>query len=168
MRRSRTLPPHASLKEPTEQAGARRSAPRHAVAVVALLVVSLLLAGCGESKQEKAEKTVCAARAQIQTQLDSLKNVKPSLASLPEIKTDVTAIGNELKKIKDAQGDLSPARKEKVEKALSEFEAQAKSAIEHATPSSLSVSKIETQLKSAVQSLVSGFGTAFKPVECPS
>ena len=69
------------------------------VAVPAVLVLALTAAGCGgdkgpskEEKQAQAKTAVCAARADIQTQVTTLKDLTPNLASVPQIKTSVNAI----------------------------------------------------------------------------
>src|SRR5438105_8685937 len=95
-------------------AGARaRAALRRWSSLLLVALVSLgtiALGGCGESKQDKAKKSVCSAKADINTQIQHLQATKPSSNALTEVKNDLTAIGNDLTKIKDAQPDLSPAR----------------------------------------------------------
>src|SRR2546429_7550206 len=95
------------------------------VALIALAAIAL--GGCGESKQDKAKKTVCEAKADIKTQVQHLSAITPSSAALTEVKNDLTKIGDDLNKIKDAQPDLSPARKQEVEKATQEFATAASS-----------------------------------------
>ena len=40
---------------------------------VAALALALILAACGESKEDKAQTSVCSARADIKAQVDELK-----------------------------------------------------------------------------------------------
>jgi hypothetical protein len=77
---------------------------------VLFVTLAILLTGCGESKQEQAAKSVCSARSDIKSRIATLQTLTPSLASLPQIKTEVTAIVDDLKRIQGAQGDLEPAQ----------------------------------------------------------
>jgi len=84
------------------------------LAIVALLLASSVLAACGESAQEKAKAEVCSARADISKQLNTLTGLTVSTVSPSQVKTGVESIANDLTKIKHAQGNLAPARKEQV------------------------------------------------------
>lgn len=132
---------------------------------VALLALALLLAGCGESKEEQAKKTVCAAKSDIQTRIQTLKTLTPSVAALPQVKTEVSAIAEDLKKIAGAQEDLSPSRKAQVKQATQTFEQQVSSVLSSVT-SSLSLSGAESQLKSALGQLEKSYASALGPIEC--
>jgi hypothetical protein len=135
------------------------------VASVVLLALALPLAGCGESKEEQAKKTVCAAKSDIQTRIQTLKTLTPSVAALPQVKTEVSAIAKDLEKITGAQEDLSPSRKAQVKQATQTFEQQVSSVLSSVT-SSLSLSGVESQLKSALQQLESSYASALGPIEC--
>ena len=52
---------------------ARRARP--AAAGVAALLAALALAACGDSKEEKAQQSVCDARADISKEVDKLKGL---------------------------------------------------------------------------------------------
>ena len=45
--------------------------------LLALVPAAFGLFGCGESKEQKAEKTVCAARSEIKEKVSSLQSVTP-------------------------------------------------------------------------------------------
>jgi hypothetical protein len=129
------------------------------------LALPVLLGGCGESKEAKARKTVCAARAQIKRRVEHLQTLTPSLQSVPEIRNDVTAIGSELKKIKEAQQDLSPARRKEVQEATERFEKEAGEALSSVGASG-SVSKAEAELSTALHRFRAAFVTSLEPINC--
>ncbi len=140
----------------------RRGAP------VALAAAALVLAGCGgSSKQEQAKTTVCGAKANIASKVDNLTNLSPTLASLPAAKADVTAIVDDLKTIKDAQGDLDPGRKQAVTQANEQFSQAVQTALAGLTEN-LSLSAAEEQITTATRELASSYKQAFAPVDCGS
>jgi Tfp pilus assembly protein PilP len=132
---------------------------------ILLVAVAILLTGCGESKQEQAKKSVCSARSDIKSKVSTLQAITPSIATLPQIKTEVTAIVDDLKKIKSAQGDLAPARKQQVQQATQTFEKQAESVLSNLT-SSFSLSGAATQLEAALRQLATSSAQALAPIEC--
>jgi hypothetical protein len=145
---------------------ARRGGLRsYAAAGLAATGLALAISGCGESKEEKAEKKVCAARSEIASNVNTLQSLPLAPASLEKAKTGVTAIGEELKKINEAAKDLAPSRKQEVETATSEFSKQASKALEgfNQTGSLLSA---EAALRGALQGLGTAYKTALEPVKC--
>lgn len=162
-----TAPPAVkSARSPLAGARMTLAGVRVTLAAFALAGVALLaLAGCGESAQEKASKSVCAARADIKSRITNLQAITPSVATLPQIKAEASGIAEDLKKIKDAQGDLEPARKQKVQAATHTFEQQLKAVVSNLT-SSFSVSAAATQLEAALKQLVSSYKVALEPIEC--
>jgi hypothetical protein len=153
--------------------GAFANAPAHGlrsrrlIASVPILLATLAipLAGCGESKQEQAKKSVCSARSDINSRITTLKAITPSVATLPQIKTEVTAIVDDLKRIKGAQGDLQPARKQQVQRATQTFEQQLKSVLSNLA-SSLSLTNAASQLEAARKQLETSYAQALAPIEC--
>jgi|HubBroStandDraft_3_1064219.scaffolds.fasta_scaffold153233_2 hypothetical protein len=133
--------------------------------VVASLLSVLALVSCGESAQEKAKSQVCEARSDISKQVKTLSELTLSVNVLSEAKTGLEAIGKDLTKIKDAQPDLEPARKEQVQAATHTFEAQISSILSELT-SKPSLSKLEAQLKSSLTQLASGYEKALAPLNC--
>ena len=81
-----------------------------------LLAAGLLLAlaACGESDEEKAKGDVCDARDDIQKQVKDLQNLTLGTATLDQIRSNLTAIQDDVKKIADAQGNLSESDREQV------------------------------------------------------
>jgi len=94
------------------------------------LIAGLLVAGaftltaCGESEQDKAKKTICSARSDIQKRVNSLQSLTLTTASPDQVKKDVTGISDDLKKIADAAGKLKDQLRTQVDKANSEFSSQ--------------------------------------------
>jgi GTP1/Obg family GTP-binding protein len=142
-------------------------AARKLIASVPVLLVTLTipLTGCGESKQEQAKKSVCGARSDIKSRIATLQTLTPSIATLPQVKTEVTAIADDVKQIKGAQGDLQPARKQQVQQATQTFEQQLKAVLSNLT-TNFSISGAGTQLESALKQLASSYTQALQPIEC--
>src|SRR5436190_23092767 len=90
------------------------SRPAAAAAAIATLA---LLAGCGQSKSDKAASRVCDARSDIQQQVTNLKKMNLSTASTDDIKTSLTAVKGDFQTIADAQPDLNTERKSQVKQA---------------------------------------------------
>jgi hypothetical protein len=134
-------------------------------ALTASLTLSLVLAvGCGESQQAKAEKTVCEGKTEIASSVKSLQNLTLSTTSIDTIQSDVKSIGEGLKKIKGAQGQLNSTRKEQLEKANSELSASL-SSLSHEL-SSLTLTTAQTQITAAVNKLAASYKQALAPVQC--
>ena len=130
------------------------------------LIAVLALAACGgESKEDKAKASVCNARADIRKQIDHLKSLTPTTATIEDVQSSLTAIGSDLSKMKDAQGDLSGDRKQQVQNATKTFESQVKDITSKAVKS-LSLSDAEEQLTSALQQLVNSYRQTLQPIDC--
>lgn len=132
---------------------------------IALLLSVLAIAGCGKSAQEKATAQVCEARADISKQITTISGLTLSTSSVTQAKTGLEAIADDLKKIKGAQADLNPARKQQVETATNTFETQLASIV-NSFSSSLSLSNLETQVKAAVTQLTSSYKQTLAPISC--
>jgi len=132
--------------------------------LLAVGAASLAVAACGESEQEKAQNEVCDARADIQQQVDDLKGLTFSADSPSKAQDGLNSIGDDLRNIKDAQGELDDDRRQQVQSAVQSFESEVKSVAGDLR--SLTLSNAETQLKSATTDLANGFRKAFQPVDC--
>jgi Tfp pilus assembly protein PilP len=132
---------------------------------LAFLAAALGLYGCGESKEQKAEKSVCSARADIKEKVTSLQSLTPTTASITQIKTDVNGIVEDLKKIRDALPDLSAPRREEITKATESFAKQANEAV-GSLKSAGSISSVETALRSALTGLKTAYESALAPIKC--
>jgi hypothetical protein len=129
------------------------------------LVIALGLVACGESKEEKAKAQVCSARSDISKQVTALSSLTLSTEVVSEAKAHIEAIGSDLGKIKSAQPDLEPARREQVEKATHQFEAEVKAATDELT-SNLSLTNAKSKLTSAAHQLATGYKQALEPIDC--
>src|SRR5215211_4077029 len=87
----------------------------------AVLLVSIAAAACGESSEDKAQTTVCNARASISKQVDQLKAMTPATFTTAAASKSLSAIRSDLKDIADAQGDLADDRRQQVQQANQEF-----------------------------------------------
>ena len=147
--------------------------PRAAVsAAAALLLATLALAACGESAQDKARAQVCDARKAISAEVTKLQGLTLSSNTVDEVKTGVESIGAELRKIRDAQPDLAPSRKQEVETATSKFGDQLE-AIGLQLARSLTSGTAEgaterarTQVKAAIEALASDYRKTLGPISC--
>jgi hypothetical protein len=136
-----------------------------ALALVLVLLACVALAACGKSKEDKAMSSVCDARADISKQIDHLKGLTIGTATVDDVQNSVKAIGDDLTKIKDAQGDLSGSRKQQVQDANAKFSSQVKE-IASTAGSSLSLSNAKTQLQSALTQLANAYKTTLGPIDC--
>jgi hypothetical protein len=139
--------------------------PSKTPAIVALLLSALVLAGCGESSQEKAKAQVCEARTDISKQVKTLSGLTISTNVLTEAKTGLEAISSDLTKIKDAQPNLEPARKAQIEAATQTFGTQVTSIVTGLV-SNPSLSNAEKQLKSSLTQFANSFEQALAPINC--
>ena len=136
------------------------------VVLYASLAAVLALAACGgTSKEDKAKTSVCNARADISKQINHLKSLTPTTATIEDVQSSLTAIGSDLSKIKDAQGDLSGDRKQQVQNATKTFESQVKDITSKAVQS-LSLSDAKEQLTAALQQLSTAFQQTLQPIDC--
>ena len=141
--------------------------------VAATLALSAAgLVACGESAQEKAKAEVCAARKSISEQVTKLQGLTISTNTLTEAKTGFETIGKELTKIKNAQPNLDPARKEQVEAATKTFQTQISSLAAGIATSlgseslSSALTNAEPRLKAALTQLGADYRSALEPISC--
>jgi uncharacterized phage infection (PIP) family protein YhgE len=130
-----------------------------------LLLAALALSACGESKADKAKNQVCDARADISKQVDELKGLTVSTATISGVKENVSAIQDDLKKIVDAQGTLSESRRSEVKAATDQFVASVKSIAQGLT-SDLSLSNARSQLAAAGKTLGAAYADSLGKIDC--
>ena len=130
-----------------------------------VLIAALALGACGESKEDKAKKTVCDAQADIGKQVDKLEGLTISTATVDAVQQSLKAINSDLSKIKDAQGDLSDDRRQQVEAANKTFTTQLQN-IAESLGKSTSLSDAKSQLASALQQLATAYQQSFARVDC--
>lgn len=139
---------------------------RGALAVVGAIALLPALSGCGESKEEKAKKSVCAARTEIKTELEHLETLTPSTAALNELKEGASKIEASLKKMAEAEKELAPARKEEVAKATQEFENAIGESISAVTKGGVSPTSLATGVSTALTNVKAAYTKALAPISC--
>jgi valyl-tRNA synthetase len=139
---------------------------RRSIALASLAVVAALAVGaCGESKEDKAHKAVCSARADIGKQVNQLESLTISTATADDVQQSVKAINSDLSKIKDAQGDLSDERRQQVQAANKTFTSQVQSILS-SLGKSTSLSDASSRLTSATQELATAYQQSFARIDC--
>jgi Tfp pilus assembly protein PilP len=150
-----------------------RKSRRAASTVGALALSVLVLTACGESKEEKAKAQVCNARKAISEEVTKLQGLTISSTTIEEAKKGVESIGDQLGKIKEAQPNLEPKRKEEVEAASKRFGEQLKgiatgvvSTIAAGGASEAALKAAEPKLKVALETLGQDYASALAPINC--
>ena len=141
--------------------------------------VAFALAGCGSSSdepspaatqapatpQDQASTAVCAARADIKAQVETLTSLTGDSATKTSVTSALTAITSDLQKIKDAQADLTPERKQQVQDAVTAFGTQFQTIARQAV-AGLATTDAETQAKNAAASLKTAVTESLQPIDC--
>ena len=117
------------------------------------------------SAQDQAARQVCTARADIQTQVDTLTTLSAGSATKADVTSTLDAITTDLQKIKDAQTDLSPERKQQVQDATTAFGTQLKDIVRE-TVAGLATTDAKTQAENAAASLKSAVTESLQPIDC--
>ena len=133
--------------------------------VIAAVAVALAVSACGESEADKAQKTVCSARADIKKQVDELKGLTVTTASVDGVQANLRAIGDGLEKIAGAQGELTGDRKQQVQKATETFKSEVAD-VRQELVKSVSLSEGRQQIETALQGLASSYEAALAPIDC--
>ena len=132
---------------------------------VAAIALGLALAACGESDEEKAQNTVCDARADIQKQVDELQNLTIGTATTDQIKSNLDAIKDDLEKISGAQDQLDDKRKQQVQQANQTFKSQV-DALAGDLGKSQSLESAAQQLKADLTALGNAYKQSFAQIDC--
>ena len=135
---------------PRDRGDRCHEAPTRLLLLLAAAAVGLT--ACGQSSQDKAKSQVCDARADISKQVNELKGLTLSTATVDGVKKNVQAIQDDLGKIKDAQGNLNADRKKQVQAANEAFTQQVKSIASSVRQEPVAVER-RTQLQTAVSQL---------------
>jgi uncharacterized phage infection (PIP) family protein YhgE len=133
--------------------------------ILGLVAAALTLSACGESQEDKARSQVCDARADIKKQVDELSGLTLATATVDGVKANLEAIKGDLRKIKDAQGDLNAERKKQVTDANQEFKSQL-STIVKSLGENLSLAEAGTQIKAAATKLTDSYSQTLGQVDC--
>jgi Tfp pilus assembly protein PilP len=129
------------------------------------LASALILSACGESAEEKAQTTVCSARADIKKQVDELKGLTATTVSLDGVQANLKAIRKNLEEIRGAQGDLKGDRKQQAKTATEAFAAQVKG-VGQQLLGGLTASEGKQQIQTALDGLAAGYKSALGPIDC--
>ena len=132
---------------------------------IAALTLALTLAACGESKEDKVQKAVCSARADIKAQVDELKGMSVTTATLDGVRANLREIGDGLERIAGAQGDLTGDRRQAVEKASQTFKSEV-TGVTRELVTSVSLSDGKQRIQNALRGLSSSYQAAFAPLDC--
>ena len=138
---------------------------RTACSFLAVVMLVFALGACGESDEEKAQNTVCDAKAGIGAEVDELKAVTPATVTADGVRQNLAAIQVDLKNIEAAQGELSSDRRSEAEAATEAFTSSVKG-IASELGSSLSASDAKAGVVTALDQLAASYQEAFAPLNC--
>ena len=115
--------------------------------------------------QDQAAKDVCAARADIEAQVDTLATVGTGNATRNDVTAALEAITTNLQTMRAAQADLTPERKQQVQDAVTEFGTQLQAVVREAVASQ-SKADAKTQATDAAASLKTAVSESLQPIDC--
>ena len=138
---------------------------RAACSVLAVVLIAFALGACGESDEEKAQNTVCDAKADIGEQVDELKSLTPATVTADAVRQNLDAIKGDLENISAAQADLSDDRRSEVEAATKAFTSSVQG-IASEFGRSLSASDAKAAAATALDQLAASYQEAFAPLNC--
>jgi len=136
-----------------------------------VIAAALALSACGGSddeetpQQQTAAQKACAARTDIQKQVDTLKGLTAATATTEIITTSVAAIRSDLTEFKSAQQDLSKQRKEAFQSANQSFTSEVET-IAKTLGRSLALGDAKTALTTAAQQLEASYKKTLAPLDC--
>jgi DNA anti-recombination protein RmuC len=135
------------------------------ILLLSALGLGLGLAACGESDEDKAKAEVCDARDDIRTQVRELQDLTLGTATVDQVESHLNAIGDDLKKIADAQDQLSESDKQQVQEANQAFKSQLET-LGGDIGRSVSLEEAAQQLKSGFADLATTYQQALGPIDC--
>ena len=97
--------------------------------------------------------------------MDTLTTLSAGSATKADVTSALEAITTDLQKIKDAQADLTPERKQQVQDATTAFGTQLKD-IARQTVAGLATTDAKTQAEDAAASLKSAVTESLQPIDC--
>jgi uncharacterized protein YhaN len=140
----------------------------HAKILMLLLIAAAaagVLAGCGQSDEEKATDQVCSARNDISKQIDQLQGLTLTTATTDQVRNNLTAIRDDLAKIANARSNLSDDQRAQVEQANDAFRSEVGN-IASTVAKSSSVEQASAQLKAAFDDLAATYKKTFGQIDC--
>lgn len=147
---------------------------RPTLSALAVAILMFVLGACGDSSddkattqspEEKAQATVCDARADIGKQVDQLTSLTPATVTKDAVTQSLDTIKNDLRDMSSARADLSSDRRSQAEAANKAFTSSVEE-IKSELLISLSASDAKTALVTALQQLEASYKTAFEPLDC--
>jgi Zn-dependent oligopeptidase len=135
------------------------------IVLLAALGLALGLAACGGSDEDKAKADICDARDDIRTQVRELQDLTLGTATVDKVKSHLTAISDDLKRIADAQDQLGESDKKQVQQANQEFKSKVKT-LGADIGQSVSLEDAAQQLKSDFADLATTYEQALGPIDC--
>ena len=130
-----------------------------------LLALPALAACGGDDEQPTAQQRVCEARADIQSQIASLRSLPLTSSSISAAEDGLKSIRSDLQRIADAQSDLSPERRQQVQDATKAFTAQVESVARTAIASGVT-GDVEAAVRTAADQLAASYRRALAPIDC--
>lgn len=131
---------------------------------MACVLAALILGGCGESSQTKAEATVCQGKTEISASVEDLARQTKQTVSISAIEGDLGKIKGGIEKITSAQSGLTSSRKAQAKQATSELSSELEKLEQELK--SISLSQITPQLTALIEKLVAGYKQALAPIKC--
>lgn len=136
------------------------------IALLAMFCAVVGLTACGgKSKSDKAKENVCNASSDISKQVDTLKGLTLSTATLDQVQTSLKAIDKDLTTIRDNAGDLKGSIKGEIEQANQTFTNKVKNIVS-TLGQSTSLDQAKSQATGALQQLGSAYQATFAKVSC--
>lgn len=134
--------------------------------IIGLVLAAFAVAACGgESEAAKAQQQVCDARADISKQVDQLKGLTVTTATVSGVRESVSTIQDSLKTITSAQDTLSGDRRAEVKAATDQFVSSVKSIAQGLT-SNLSLADARSRLTQAGQELSAAYAASLGKIDC--
>ena len=133
--------------------------------LLSALALGLAFAACGQSDEDKAKADVCDARDDIQANVKDLQSLTLGTATVDKVKSNLTAIRDDVSKIADAQGQLSDSQKQQVQKANDAFKSKVQ-ALAGDIGRSVSIEDAIKQLKSDFAELATTYQNSFARIDC--
>jgi phage-related protein len=138
---------------------------RTAALLIALLLPVAVAAGCGESAADKAQDDVCAARDDIAKQVDELKGLTLTTATVAGVQQNLSTIRDGLEQIRSAQKSLNKDRRAEVKAATDEFVSTVTSVVK-GLRSDVSLSEARSRITQAAQDLGAAFPASLGRIDC--
>ena len=108
---------------------------------------------------------MCDARDGIQRQVQTLSSLSAGSATKADVTSALSTIKADLQKMKAAQPDLAPDRKQQAQDSTTAFGTKLRDIVRQAL-AGLSKSDAQTQATNAAASLKSGVKGSLQPIEC--